>query len=697
MPFGDTNPEQDEKIDRCISKIKGTNERTGKPYTDSEKVAICKSQVLGTKSYYFTDLNLKNEGEEFYIDGVASSINEDLGNDTMTEEALNQMSDIINKGNVKLGFDHTELLAGRPTLEAVGKLIEAKVEHGKLKVRGVLDKTFTHFKDIVHKIKNKYLDGLSIEYQVDPNKTVVDFKDGIQHRIIGGLRSLVGMALTPRPMNTDALFDYYVKHLVPETNEVIKMEQKTETKNENSNNEGKSIDFAELGRKAYEQQIENQKQTELKALLAESIKAELKNVKMQEPYINSAQKFMMEQTSSFDAELKNWRETIKDSKASLHAKYDAAAKLHNALSKYGIDRRNSSLSGSYAWKKNAIKIGGANNNEFQLKSFEYKAELEHDTNKVLDTDYYQNAAELNDVYGPVILDHLNNKTTYYGLLRKVDDSMIGSDRHGFRIRTGRIAGAGGDTSTYNYDEGATITGQNATKIKVQAPFMQYGVTPQLSGLTIAEARGSMGDVFAKEVMLATADLLKGINVDLLGTAVGFTDGGKVTGLQVFGDDGSTYANLYGHARSTYTTLQGNLRAQTGSPNITKVLLRQIIRDCEIDGADRNSLVIVCHPIQRDKILGLMDPAQRYNEVSAKAGFEGLPTFDGIPIHTDVDATNTVLHVVPMDKTYLAVLLPPTMEDKEVLTDSKRALIKTYFAHVMEQPNHGGIITGLSNS
>ena len=227
--------------------------------------------------------------------------------------------------------------------------------------------------------------------------------------------------------------------------------------------------------------------------------------------------------------------------------------------------------------------------------------------------------------------------------------------------------------------------------------MQYAVVLQVSGLMQAEARGSIGDAFAKEVQLGTADLLRGINADLLGTAVGFTDGGKVTGLQVFGDDASSYATLYGHARGTYTTLKGNLRAQAGSPNIDKVLLRQIIRDCEVDGADRNQLMIVCHPIQRDKILGLMDAAQRFNNTSARAGFEGLPTFDGVPIHSDDQATNTVIHVVPMDSTYVATLTAPTFEDLAKTDDSKKGFVKSYFAHVMEQPNHGGIITGLSNS
>ena len=168
------------------------------------------AEAISKISYIFTDLEMKSVDGNFYIEGIASSVNKDLGNDVITEECLHEMKDKINQGNIKLGFDHTELLAGRPTLEAVGRLIEAKVGEGKLFVKGILDNTFSHFEEIKHKIKNKFIDGMSIEYQVNPDKTIEDFKsDGVRHRVISGLNSLIGVALTPRPMNPDALFDYY--------------------------------------------------------------------------------------------------------------------------------------------------------------------------------------------------------------------------------------------------------------------------------------------------------------------------------------------------------------------------------------------------------------------------------------------------------------------------------------------------------
>jgi hypothetical protein len=803
MPYGGTTPEEDAKIERCVAKVMPTltskypNEKKRK----SHAIAICKSQILGTKSYYFTDLEMKSEEGELYIEGYASSINKDLGNDVLTEECLHQMAEEINKKNIKIGYDHTEILGGRPTLEAVGKLIEAKVKDGKLWVKGVLDKTFTHFDKIKEKIKKKFLDGLSIEYQVDPAKTIVEWKDGVRHRIIKGLKTLFGVALTPRPMNQDAYFDYYIKHLeidskkafakapagegsrfeacvakmkargakdpralcayigrrkfgkkkfqkmaaagksedfneipdefydisdmsdqdidntikefevnsmaeqenkkVEDTPNKAQEEPKQEVKQDSQGSkpaaeskpevETKSeVDFEALGRKVYEEQQREKKIAELKSLAAELIKAELKNVK--EPYINPADKFDIGEKSPFDAELKAWREIIKDPKADLELKYEAAAKLHNKLSEYGINERGSLLSQSRKWKK--VEVKGQN---FEIKNFEYKAQLEHDTNKVSDTDYYQNAAELNDIYDPIIIDHLNNKTTLWGLIKKKNVSNIGSERYGFRVRTGRIAGIGGDTSTYNYDERAALTGYHATKLKCQIPFMQYGVTVQVSGLMQAAARGSIGDAFAKEIKFATADLLKGINVDLYGTADGMTDGGKILGLEVIGDDGGTYANIYGHARATYTTLQGTDDAQTNSPNISKTLLRTAIRTVEKNGANRANLIIVCDQIQRDKILGMLDPAQRFNSTSARAGFEGLPTFDGIPIHADSDCPDGKIWVLPMDSYYAAVLQPPTFEDLAKTDDSKKGFIKTYFAIVCENPNWVYKITGLNTS
>ncbi len=743
MPFGGTTPEQDKRIDSCISKISGTNKRTGKPFTKSEKVAVCKSQVMGAKSFFFTNLEFKDTDGDFYIEGVASSVNEDLGNDVLTPECLDQMADIINEKNIKLGFDHTEMLGGNLNTEAVGRLIEAKVRDGKLWVKGILDKTFKHFDEITHKIKNKFLDGLSIEYQVNPDLTTENFKsDGSRHRIIGGLASLFRVALTPTPMNTDALFDYNIKHLAEEVkgengseepDKDKKKKKKGETKmpeetpeqkaakveaekkkvddekiaaekkvaeekaakeKEAKEKEGKSMDFEKLGRETYAKTQAETKSAADKKVMSGLVRAEMK--KIQQPYLNPAGKFDDTEKSPFDAELKNWRKTVQDPKADIELKYQVAAELHNKLVPTGITRR---MSGEMGFKSKEFQVRGNGMQDIEIKNFEYKAQLEHDTNKVLDTDYYQNAAELADVYDPVIVSHLNDKTTLWGLMRKKNVSNIGSDRYGFKFWRTRIAGIGGTTSDYNYDEGDTLTGQHAKMTKAQIPFMQYGVVVQVSGLTVAEARGTTGDIFSKQVQRATSDLLRGINADLYGTSVGFTDGGKILGLEVIGDDGGSYADLYGHARSTFTTLQGTDEALSNTPNIDKPQLRKMIRTPEKNGAPRNQMIFVCDQIQRDKILGLLDPAQRFNNTSARAGFEGLPMFDGIPIHSDDQCNDGYIYALPMgpEGYYAAVLVAPSFEDLAKTDDSKKGFVKSYFAVLCEHPNWVYKVTGLKTT
>lgn len=43
--IGGDNPQNDSFMEKCVSKISGTNKRTGKPYTKGEKIAICKAQL----------------------------------------------------------------------------------------------------------------------------------------------------------------------------------------------------------------------------------------------------------------------------------------------------------------------------------------------------------------------------------------------------------------------------------------------------------------------------------------------------------------------------------------------------------------------------------------------------------------------------------------------------------------------------
>ena len=83
MPFnvdrkqGGDNPTNTKFIEDCVSKITGTNKRTGKPYTKGEKIAICKTALKNKKS----ELELNpDEASVNYITSTLDSLSTKLIN-----------------------------------------------------------------------------------------------------------------------------------------------------------------------------------------------------------------------------------------------------------------------------------------------------------------------------------------------------------------------------------------------------------------------------------------------------------------------------------------------------------------------------------------------------------------------------------------------------------------------------------------
>ena len=65
MPYGIKNetPEQTQWMENCVDSITGTNKRTGKPYKEGEKIAICKWNLKqhGMKKDSASELSMKEE------------------------------------------------------------------------------------------------------------------------------------------------------------------------------------------------------------------------------------------------------------------------------------------------------------------------------------------------------------------------------------------------------------------------------------------------------------------------------------------------------------------------------------------------------------------------------------------------------------------------------------------------------------
>ncbi len=361
----------------------------------------------------------------------------------------------------------------------------------------------------------------------------------------------------------------------------------------------------------------------------------------------------------------------------------------------------------------STQAGLASNNfevkESHWKNLEVKADpLTTTTSQISAATHYMAAAELADVYDPVIYNMLNDKTTFYGLLRKVDASKY-SYAYEWRAIYAAQSVAG-----YLAEGQTSITPDSTDRIVLRQPFKFHYAAVRVTGPMIAASKGrdTVGNIMAVEVKDATRAFLKNVNAKLLtGTQDGSNDGDEAMGLTYVIDDGTTYTDMYiGVSRSTYK-LEGNSESAS-SANITKGRLRKGIRACEAgdtnlqanqtglhSSADKSDLIIVTHHLQKDKILALFDDAQRFNTVSARAGFEGMATFDAIPIHPDNQCTNSVLFIVDMRHTFLAVQVPPTFTawGQQYNYDLESGFIKTYHNLVCTKPGNNYKVTSLATT
>ncbi len=713
------------------------------------------------KSYLFSDfIEVKATDTEYIVEGVISSTNPDLVDDIVTENALRQMADMVNVAAAKgqplpLGYEHTEHLGGTPNIVPLGNLFKAWVSDGKLFAQATLNKALKVFNEAKTAIERRDLHSFSIEYNHDPSKTHETFIDGVKRRIIDGMNNLVGVAVTGRPLNRDAAMNFAAKNLdyekakmdvKSEVNEMSEKKIPVEKKHDEvkpdekapeggapapDNSEGESKpeeknlhDKAEDLKKKKKVQVQDGKsEFEVSAEDFDLLK-EFKAKKAEETETSKVQtmfkKFFQEEitkvmpsaapilngdkpgSSDLPNEIKQWGASIDSGSTELM--YKSAAKLVDfyedrgyeiTLKGYGrgksfVDPSNSGEEPSASWSSNKI----------QLKTVELKAQIEHDTGRITSgTEYFLSGPLLNDVFGPAIISHLNESNTLYGRLRKENANGRFGDTYGFRFKYTR-ASAGSYNESATDDPTAAIVSRN----KAHIPFVWYRSVGQVSGPTMVAARGQggIGDAFAEEARDHMEGLIQSVGTDLFdnsGPVDGMTRGGQLMALRYLVDDASTHTTLYSLTRTggNFTTLQGNITAKASTPNPTKNDLRTAWTTVANNGASKGDLAYIMNYTQLRKILNLLDDAQRFNNTTPRAGFEGLPTFDGIPIVIDDQCTAGFIYLLDMRHTFLAIQLPPTMDELAKTGDFKKFQIKTYLALVCTAPNRNFLFTGFNTS
>lgn len=740
MPYGGTTPAQDRKIEKCVGSINGTNPQTKKPYTKSEKIGICKSRIMG-KSYLFSDfVSVKAEGDDFFVEGVISSTAPDLGNDVVSDSALDQMAQIINTASssgkpLAVGYEHTEILGGHPNLVPIGSLVKAWVSEGKLFAKASINKALSIFDEVKSALTRKELHGFSIEYV--PGETSTTFIDGVKHRVINTMKALIGVAITGRPLNPEAVMSFAAKNLNFENlnQKVIAMaETKEDPKPTEEEAPEPAAEKPEEEAPAAEEKSYGKDEKKKKKIMEEeksvdaSEYAEFQDFKNKQAQKAEEEKFKSMFTKYYTElssqsvpagapvlngnkgsvepmpEMKAWQEALDSGKAD--NMYMAGAQLIDAIEAkhgdvFGMMPRTPKRSIVASHNSGSEPSSSMAPHKFQIKTVELKAQVEHDTDRTTSgSEYYLSGPLLNDVFGPAVISQLNESHTTYGVLRKENVNGRYGDTYGFRFKYARSGSAG------NYDESATDspTAQATSRKKAHIPFVWYRSVGQVSGPTIEAARGQggIGDAFALEVRDQTEELINSVNTDIYDTSSpsdGMTRGGQMLSAVYLFDDSTNYTTLYGHDRTSgnFTTLQGVLTAKSNTPDPIKDDLRKMWHDVVSNGASKNDLVFITSFTQHRKIMNLFDDQQRINDTTPDAGFRGMPTFDGIPVFADQHAPAGHIYLWDMRHTFLAVQLPPTVEELAKTGDFRKFQVKSYFALVSTAPNHNALNTGYATS
>ncbi len=309
---------------------------------------------------------------------------------------------------------------------------------------------------------------------------------------------------------------------------------------------------------------------------------------------------------------------------------------------------------------------------------------------------YQSPVELNDIYGPALVNQLNDQTTTWGKLRK--ENWSGRSQIQFRARTGRNSTAVG----YSEMEEYTLSSFSGfvSRDKFQQPFCYYHVLVAVSGQSIqlSQAPGGMGDVWGNELQWSTVDLTKVLNQAILGTGDG-TSESVALGFEklIVGTSGT----LYGRDISTFTTLKSH--QESVSVRITLDQMRKMVEYTTMGDASSltnsnakvSDLAFFTSPRQGRKVKGLIQDMQRTVPTSSRVGFEGTMELDSVPVFEDPDINTDDLFLIDMAHTKLAINLGPTVEFLPIAIDGKAAHVKIYFNLYSDMPTNNYWTSGLS--
>jgi HK97 family phage prohead protease len=153
-------------------------------------------------------IEIKSEGEDFFVEGYISTSDIDLVNDIVTKGCILDMAEQMKKRSIKFDVEH-ESFRGKSNLEReanktiipVAKVDDFLIDKKGIKVRAMLNKNSQRFDEVKGSIQDGFLDAFSIAYV--PMKSTQVTKNGQQIRMLDKI-NLLNVAFTGNPVNTEA-------------------------------------------------------------------------------------------------------------------------------------------------------------------------------------------------------------------------------------------------------------------------------------------------------------------------------------------------------------------------------------------------------------------------------------------------------------------------------------------------------------
>ncbi len=697
-------------------------------------------KVEGKKELKFhpSKIKLKEEGKTFLSEGFIATTDPDRAEDSelgvvgdiLSEGFLDKMVNILNNpidtGHPEakqVSYRHDWIKEEDPSLPPAGINLSAEkrsTENGQMGVYVTTEhaKTFPEKDNLVYEVDKGIIPGYSIEYETTDSEIVEH--DGQNYRFIKdgdfyGYGFANGrMIANPQAAIVAAGYKEMVnsfKKIKPEekmkTKEEEKKsaekkaEEKTEDKKEETTEELKKEE-KEAEKSTEEKKEEPKDETKematkvakiaLKEIADAKIKAELKETKPEGPILEDKKKMEEKETK---VEFKEYKEvfkreiprdlSFKERSYLQHQKtndlWAASGKLHTELKEKGANF----MPGVQA---------AENGTSFEIKEnrIEYKG-LAVETNFVgaqttfpaILNAYEQVPAELNDIYGPAIINQMNDEVATWNKLTKVD----GSGMSAIRIRARTNVVAGDETTPQNFGSTPSFNG-NVTRRKYNAWFVTRYADVQVEDeeIQLAKATGGVGDIFAIEIRDRTKDLLTQVNVNLL-TGDNTHPSAENVGYR-FQNLIRTSGDLYG---KTVTDTKDNKLAAAGvddmnSAPITLKKLREMIDASLNNGAVATDLAFFGSRTQRTKIVTLIQALQRTIPTSGRVGFEEQIVIDqGIPYFPDKDADTDDIFLVDVAETKAVIKVAPTFVEFAKVSLHRKGIVWMMYNIIAEKPNH----------